>query len=130
MEKAKLSSITNDLILIKPLFYKAFGRPHHAISNITPGAYYVLLQLAGDGELSMSEIAEKLSVSKPNVTTLIDKLIEEGLTERLSDKQDRRIVKIKLTKKGAALLKKIKIFTGNKSIRSCLPFQKKSSTSL
>ncbi len=108
MEIAKLSMITDDIISSKPLFHKAFGRPFFPSSNITPGAYYVLLQLSGEGELSMSEIGERLSISKPNVTTLIDKLIEEGLTERLADKQDRRIVKIKLTKKGSAFVEKNK----------------------
>ena len=62
----------------------------------------------------MTEIGEKLFISKPNVTTLIDKLIEKGLTERLSDKQDRRIIKIKVTKKGLAFVEKNKKISGIK----------------
>ena len=56
----------------------------------------------------MTEIGEWLYISKPNVTTLIDKLIEKGFTERLHDKQDRRIIKIKVTKKGLAFIEKSK----------------------
>lgn len=108
MEHAKLLAITDDIVSIKPLFYKAFGRPLCQASNITPGAYYVLLLLVNNGELSMSEIGEKLFISKPNVTALINQLIEEGFTERLPDCQDRRIIKIKLTKKGSAFVEKHK----------------------
>src|ERR1035437_4927441 len=100
MEQAKLSSIADDIVSIKPLFYKTFGRPAYLNSYITPGAFYVLHLLVKCGELSMSEIGEKLFISKPNVTTLIDKLIENGFTERLPDKSDRRIIKIRITKKG------------------------------
>jgi DNA-binding MarR family transcriptional regulator len=108
MEQEKLSEFTDDIISIKPFFYKSFGRPGYLNSNITPGAYYVLHLLAREGELSMTEIGEKLFISKPNVTTLIDKLIEKGFTERLADKKDRRIIKIKVTRKGLAFVEKSK----------------------
>ena len=108
MEREKLSAITDGIISIKPLFYKAFGRPLYQSSSISPGAYYVLLLLGNCSEISMSEIGEKLYISKPNVTTLIDKLIKEGLAERLPDKQDRRIIKIRLTKKGSSFVEKNK----------------------
>jgi len=47
----------------------------------------------------MSEIGKHLGIPKPNVTALIDKLIDEKLSERLPDKTDRRIIKIKLRRK-------------------------------
>ena len=37
---------------------------------------------------------------KPHVTVIVDRLIDEGLVERQSDPNDRRIVNILLTKKG------------------------------
>jgi DNA-binding MarR family transcriptional regulator len=108
MEHIKLSDFTDTMVSMKPLFYNSFGRPPYLNSNITPGAYYVLHLLVREGELSMTEIGEKLFISKPNVTTLIDKLIEMGFTERLSDKHDRRIIKIKVTKKGLTFIDKSK----------------------
>jgi len=38
------------------------------------------------------------------MTSLIDKLVENGLAERLPDKSDRRVINITLTKKGNKLL--------------------------
>ena len=94
MEHAKLSEFTDDIVSIKPLFYRSFGRPGYLNSNIT-------------------QIGELLYISKPNVTTLIDKLIEKGFTERLHDKQDRRIINIKVTKKGLAFVEKSQKEFGN-----------------
>lgn len=108
MEHEKLSAITDDMVSIKPLLFKSFGRPAYLSAKITPGAFYVLHLLMPDNELSMTEIGEKLFISKPNVTTLIARLIENGFTERLADKQDRRIIKIRLTKKGMAFVEKNK----------------------
>ncbi len=39
------------------------------------------------------------------MTSLIDKLVENGLAERLPDKNDRRVINIALTDKGKELLK-------------------------
>jgi DNA-binding MarR family transcriptional regulator len=108
MDNAKLLAITDNIFSVKPLFYKAFGRPIPLSSNVTVASYYALHLLEKNGELPMSVIGKKLFISKPNVTTLIDKLIEEGLTERLPDKQDRRIIKIRLTKKGSIFVEKNK----------------------
>jgi DNA-binding MarR family transcriptional regulator len=53
----------------------------------------------------MSEIGRLVYISKSNMTSLIDKLVENGLAERLPDKNDRRVINIALTDKGKELLK-------------------------
>ena len=53
----------------------------------------------------MSEIGRLVYISKSNMTSLIDKLVYEGLAERLPDKNDRRVINIALTDKGKNLLK-------------------------
>ncbi len=52
------------------------------------------------GELTVSEIGEKLYISRPNVTPLIDKLVKEGMAERIRDVTDKRIYNVKPTFKG------------------------------
>jgi len=47
-----------------------------------------------------SEISRIHCISKPNVTTLISKLIENGLAERSHDEKDRRVIYINITEKG------------------------------
>ena len=48
----------------------------------------------------MSEIGCKLSMPKPHITSLVDKLIVEEMVERLFDPKDRRVVFVQITPKG------------------------------
>ena len=51
-------------------------------------------------EKTMSEVAAKLEITTGTLTTAVDKLIKKGYVERNRNESDRRIVNIKLTKRG------------------------------
>lgn len=69
-----------------------------------------VLEGLGTGGLKPSEISKMYSISKPNVTTLVNKLIDRGYAERLPDDKDRRAIRIIITDKGKRLIiKKRKI---------------------
>ena len=55
----------------------------------------------------MSQIGKFLSMPKPYVTVIVDKLIEEGYVERHNNPNDRRIINISITEKG---LKDLEVF--------------------
>lgn len=59
---------------------------------------------------TMSQVAWRLDVQTSTLTTAISKLVKKGYVERFRIPEDRRIVKIKLTEKGAAALKEHKAF--------------------
>ena len=48
----------------------------------------------------MSELGKFLSVSKPNITFLVERLVEDGLVEKIHDESDRRVIHVILTDKG------------------------------
>jgi DNA-binding MarR family transcriptional regulator len=54
--------------------------------------YDVLVQLAGADQrrLRMSELADRLLLSRSGVTRLVDRLVADGLVERVSCDDDRR----------------------------------------
>lgn len=106
MEEKKLSALVSNIISIKPMFYKTLGKPVPMNSDITPGAFYVMLYLKKCNSLSMSDLGKKLLISKPNVTALVNKIIAKGYVVRSSDKKDRRIIMISLTNKGAKFVEK------------------------
>ena len=106
MEEKKISALVNDIIFIKPMFFQKFGKPVPVYSDITPGGYYAMLYLSKHHSLSMSDLGKILMISKPNVTALINKLIEKGLVVRLSDNQDRRIIMIRLSSMGVRFVEK------------------------
>jgi len=58
--------------------------------------------------LHMGDIANHFSTTMPTATVLIDKLIAAKLVKRQNDKEDRRIVKISITKYGDKLFTAIK----------------------
>jgi DNA-binding MarR family transcriptional regulator len=74
--------------------------------KLTGAQYNVLRILEGAGEaIPQQEIADKLLVSRANVTGLLDKLEAKGLLERLPC-EDRRVNMIQLTAGGFGLLEK------------------------
>jgi len=66
-----------------------------------------ILRGAGNGGLPTLEIASRMISRSPNITRLLDKLIDKGLASRLRSEQDRRVVYISITSEGADLLGKL-----------------------
>jgi DNA-binding MarR family transcriptional regulator len=66
-------------------------------------AKHGLLQILADaGEpLTLSELAERVSCVRSNITQLVDRLEAEGLVQRVDDHEDRRIIRARLTRAGA-----------------------------
>jgi len=95
-----IDSVIENLISIHPLLTKSFTRSIRSKTNLNPGSLYVLGILTRHGKLSMSEIGCKLSMPKPHITALVDKLILEEMVERLFDPKDRRLVYVQVTQKG------------------------------
>ena len=106
MEEERLNKMVDELYLFFPLFRKKlFKHKKKLKQNNLPHSYYHILKvLKKHGELPMSEIGRMVYISKSNMTSLIDKLVENGLAERLPDKNDRRVINIALTVKGNELL--------------------------
>lgn len=54
------------------------------------------------------KLAEALKVTPPNVTGIIDRLVEQGLVSRTENPDDRRIMLLQATQKGQNLLNTLK----------------------
>jgi len=59
------------------------------------------------GDLSLSELSEKIRAQNSTVTGIIDRMEREGLVVRERSTQDRRVVIIKLTPKGTELAENV-----------------------
>jgi len=70
--------------------------------------YDVLVQLsaAPDRRLRMSELADALLLSRSGATRLVDRLVAEGLVERVSCEDDRRGQWAALTERGLERLRR------------------------
>ena len=72
-----------------------------------PNIPYIDEQPASDRPIVASELANALNVSRPNVTNLINSLIEKGLVSQKEDKKDRRKKFLMLTTEGVKILEEI-----------------------
>lgn len=80
--------------------------------NITQGRFSVLMILlkrcgSNSGTLGPAELADAAGVSRATMTGLIDTLERDGLVTRAPDTVDRRMMLVRLTDKGRALLEEI-----------------------
>lgn len=110
MAEEILDELSDELGSLFPLIFKnlmRFGGDNKDLemSRIHMDIMFILNRF---GQLTMSDIANRLFVSKPYNTLLVDKLIELGLVERLPDPKDRRIINIRLTEKGIGYLNEFK----------------------
>jgi long-chain acyl-CoA synthetase len=67
-------------------------------------AQYRVLAILGDGREASSKLAEKLAVSRPSVTGVVDGLVARGLVRRDHTPDDRRRIDVGLTDAGRLLL--------------------------
>jgi long-chain acyl-CoA synthetase len=65
---------------------------------------YRVLTLLDEGSARSSDLAQRLAVRPPSVTSVIDGLVLRALVERGHAEQDRRQVTLQLTAEGALLL--------------------------
>lgn len=94
-----ISQAANIINSVVDDFYKQYK-----ITRVQFRALYILFSYDKEG-ISLSELSEKLNVSKPNVTTLIERMVKKGFVERKST--DRRSINAVITKEGQKILKSI-----------------------
>jgi len=82
----------------------------HTLSKTceVPQSYIrVLFILKKFRAMTMSEMAKIMVISKPNLTPVIDRLIEDGYVERMPGPKDRRKLVISLTDQGRTYLEEV-----------------------
>lgn len=90
--------ISNDFLEV--LFLMRHRIFRHISMPIPINQFAVMVLLSDEGSLTFSEIGERLSIIKQQLSPLIDRLENGGFVRRVSDTKDRRRVRIKMTTKG------------------------------
>mgnify|MGYP001178879174 CR=1 FL=1 len=71
-----------------------------AAENSSRNEFRVLVTLVGNDDLSLGRLAEMMQVKQPTLSRIIDKLVASGLVDRRESSDDRRSVKIRLSRLG------------------------------
>ena len=77
--------------------------------DLTMAQFKLLLLIASRNGQRVGDLAQRLSVTPPTVTTLLDRLAEQGFVRREDDPIDRRLVIARLTAHGRRLLQRLNV---------------------
>ncbi len=99
----ELESHVNDLLLeifenILVTEQKALRRG--SFSDLSIAEMHTLEGIGLYDAHTMSETAARLAITTGTLTVAVDKLVRKGYVERLRDEADRRVVRVRLTRKG------------------------------
>jgi DNA-binding MarR family transcriptional regulator len=75
-------------------------------SGLSMPQIYTLMYLYHTGEVRISDIAVLMEVGKAAASQLVERLVQQGLVERVEDEQDRRARKIRLLPKSLPFIEK------------------------
>jgi DNA-binding MarR family transcriptional regulator len=80
-------------------------RAHHVNRN----GYLVLmsLELSGPGSMILGRLAQELIVHPTTITLAVDKLEADGFVKKTPHENDRRAIRVAITRRGRALAKRV-----------------------
>jgi len=97
------------MVLARTVEHVLENRVVEATHEPLTGSKLQLLHLLGQkGAQTPTQLARFLGVTKPAVTQAVDSMMESGIVQRETSKQDRRGFDLKLTPKGRALFRKVR----------------------
>jgi DNA-binding MarR family transcriptional regulator len=85
------------------VFQRHVGTPF----ELRPVEFTILVLLLGNGSATPKQLALTLGLPPPNVTVLVDRLVERALVKRERSTTDGRAMNLRLTDKGSELAKRV-----------------------
>jgi MarR family transcriptional regulator, organic hydroperoxide resistance regulator len=76
--------------------------------NLTIGQLKSLFFIDSEGSTNFRKLANALGVTPPDVTRIVDRLVEQGLVSRRENPDDRRMQLLQPTRKGTSLLARLR----------------------
>lgn len=109
MEKTEISEEYQSLLMLFPLL-------HRLMNSVVPQGWleltrtqaYIICLMSSRVELTMSELANHIGISKEQATRAIAPMVETGLAERFTDKHNRKLVHIRLTQSGGEVVQRLR----------------------
>ena len=96
--------ITQANVSSRKVFARHIGEPY----KLSPVEFTILMLVAHNRDATQKQLSQALAVSAPNVTALIDRMNERDLLRRVRSETDRRSQHVRLTRKGAALMREVR----------------------
>lgn len=105
-----LEQLAEELMMVLPYWHYKIDRPFKMSykengDQMSLETYYCLQMLRWDGAMTMSELAERLRITKQQATQMIDRLYKYDFVRRLYDQEDRRVIRIEITQRAVEYIK-------------------------
>jgi len=111
MNRSTIDDVVENLLYVLPLIHKKLlkieppaDKPKLTLSRIHVS---IMGMIRDDGPLPISEIARRLLIPKPQMTHLINNLVNHGMVAKQVSSEDRRVVNISLTSAGETTIRRL-----------------------
>ena len=85
---------------------RAFDKEAQGRYGVGAAQMFILHVLQHETELSMNELAERTATDQSSVSLAVGRLVEEGYVRRTPSEEDRRQVRLSLSPRGRALVRR------------------------
>lgn len=108
-EQATIDVLSQETRRFYRLYHEKISRRVRAVLGdaLTPVQYLLLGIITEEGPISMSEIGERVTMQKQQVTSVINQLEEKGLVTRARRSENRRVVWLEVTPRARELEEEI-----------------------
>jgi len=108
MQKTKQNNIEQTIEAFLAVFRQLKSRLNYKnpLLHLPVVQMQVLHFICEQKQATMKAIADFLAITPPSATALVNNLVDQDFLHRSADSRDRRTVHIRMTKKGAEILKK------------------------
>jgi DNA-binding MarR family transcriptional regulator len=107
---SKVEQIAANWIQLLPQFYTKMNKTNASPkkqSELTHLQFHILEELFQEkAGISMTQLAKNISISKQQLTPLINKLEELDYVVKVQDNSDKRVMKLNLSKEGKGIVSK------------------------
>jgi DNA-binding MarR family transcriptional regulator len=105
MEEATIDRILESLFHVLALLHKKMLRMDlGGVTGDLTRLHFGIMEVLSHHSLATSELAKMLSMQKPQMTHLVEQLVNLGIMARHPDARDRRVINLALTDHGQVLL--------------------------
>jgi DNA-binding MarR family transcriptional regulator len=101
-------SLLDDALVVSRVFVAIAGRSlSDATNEVTVAQFRALIVLASAGPQSVANFGRHLDLQPPAMSRMIDRLARRTLVERVPSARSRREVEVRLTERGATLVRDV-----------------------
>ncbi len=101
MNDTLVNNILENWLYVLPVFHKKL---HPMDLGVVTGsltrAHFAVTGILSEGDKTVSELGRILLITKPQMTRIIDQLVEKNIVQRNPDPSDRRVIVLSLTAEG------------------------------